>query len=99
MTLQEKKKKEDEQKTLLQEVEKKVEVIRKEKKEKKEIQKQQEESNKTKFPLKVGDRVRMLEGRAVGTIDSIEKKTATVNYGFFTSKVNIDQLEMVERKK
>lgn len=74
VTLQEKKKKETEQKALLQEVEKKVEVIRKEKKEKKEIQKQQEESNKTKFPLKVGDRVRMLEGRAVGTIDSIEKK-------------------------
>ncbi|WP_410877681.1 endonuclease MutS2 [Myroides sp. DW712] len=99
ITLQEKKKKEEAQKVLLQEVEKKVEVIRKEKKEKKEIQKQQEESNKTKFPLKVGDRVRMLEGRAVGTIDSIEKKTATVNYGFFTSKVHIDQLEMVERKK
>ncbi|WP_158963143.1 endonuclease MutS2 [Myroides fluvii] len=99
VTLVEKKKKEEEQKVLLQEVEKKVEVIRKEKKEKKEILKQQEESNKTKFPLKVGDRVRMLEGRAVGTIDSIEKKTATVNYGFFTSKVNIDQLEMVERKK
>ena len=99
ISLQEKKKKEEAQKVLLQEVEKKVEVIRKEKKEKKEIQKQQEESNKTKFPLKVGDRVRMLEGRAVGTIDSIEKKTATVNYGFFTSKVHINQLEMVERKK
>jgi len=99
ISLQEKKKKEEEQKVLLQEVEKKVEVIRKEKKEKKEIHKQQEESNKTKFPLKVGDRVRMLEGRAVGTIDNIEKKTATVNYGFFTSKVHIDQLEMVERKK
>ncbi|MGG5508083.1 MULTISPECIES: endonuclease MutS2 [unclassified Myroides] len=99
VTLQEKKRKEAEQKALLQEVEKKVEVIRKEKKEKKEILKQQEQSNKTKFPLKVGDRVRMQEGRAVGTIDSIEKQTATVNYGFFTSKVNVDQLEMVERKK
>ncbi|MGG5577728.1 endonuclease MutS2 [Myroides sp. C15-4] len=99
VTFQEKKKKEAEQKVLLQEVEKKVEVIRKEKKEKKETQKQQEASNKTNFPLKVGDRVRMPEGRAVGTIDSIEKKTATVNYGFFVSKVNIDQLEMVERKK
>lgn len=99
VTLQEKKKKEEAQKVLLQEVEKKVEVIRKEKKEKKEIQKQQEERNKTNFPLKVGDRVRMPEGRAVGTIDSIEKKTATVNYGFFVSKVHIDQLEMVERKK
>ena len=99
VTLEEKKKKEVEKKALLQEVEKKVEVIRKEKKEKKEIQKQQEQSNKTQFPLKVGDRVRMQDGRAVGTIDNIEKQTATVNYGFFTSKVHIDQLEMVERKK
>lgn len=99
VTIEERKKKEVEKKTLLQEVEQKVEVIRKEKKEKKEILKKQEESNKTQFPLKVGDRVRMPEGRAVGTIDNIEKKTATVNYGFFTSKVNIDQLEMVERKK
>jgi DNA mismatch repair protein MutS2 len=35
----------------------------------------------------------------VGTIDSIEKNKAIVNYGIFTSQVNLDLLEMVERKK
>jgi DNA mismatch repair protein MutS2 len=35
----------------------------------------------------------------VGTIDSIEKNRAIVNYGIFTSQVNLDLLEMVERKK
>jgi DNA mismatch repair protein MutS2 len=30
-----------------------------------------------------GDRVRMFDGKAVGTIDSIEKIKATVNYGMF----------------
>jgi len=41
----------------------------------------------------------MIDGKSVGTIDVIEKNKATVNYGFFTSKVTLDQLEMVERKK
>jgi DNA mismatch repair protein MutS2 len=41
----------------------------------------------------------MLDGRAVGTIDAIEKKKATVNYGVFTSKVSIDELELVEAMK
>lgn len=99
ITIKEKKKIEVQQKELIKEVEQKVEVIREKKKEEKEQKKQQAEANKTHFILKVGDRVRMIEGKAVGTIDAIEKKTATVNYGFFTSKINIDQLEMVERKK
>ncbi len=41
----------------------------------------------------------MLDGKAVGTIDVIEKKKVTVNYGIFTSKVDIDSLELVEAKK
>jgi DNA mismatch repair protein MutS2 len=41
----------------------------------------------------------MIDGKAVGTIDSIEKNKAIVNYGIFTSQVNLDLLEMVERKK
>ena len=54
---------------------------------------------KPKPILKVGDRVRMFDGKAVGTIDSIEKNKATVNYGMFTSKVSLDVLEWVESKK
>ena len=54
---------------------------------------------KPKPILKVGDRVRMLDGRSVGSIDSIEKNKATVNYGIFTSKVSLDELELVEAGK
>lgn len=97
VTVKEKKEKEIKVKEVKEEVLAVVEEIRKEKKEKKI--KEAQEPKKTNFILKVGDRVRMLDGIAVGTIDAIEKKRATVNYGFFTSKVDLDQLEMVERKK
>ena len=78
------------------EAEKKVEVIRKKKKE----QKKKEPLTKKPTPaLKVGDRVRMLDGRAVGSIDTIEKNKAIVNYGMFTTNVSLEQLELVEAKK
>ncbi|ESU24822.1 mismatch repair ATPase (MutS family) [Flavobacterium enshiense DK69] len=98
VTAKEKKEKEVVAKKIVEEVKEKVEEIRKEKKEKK-IKAQKEEANKPKIPLKVGDRVRMIDGKAVGTIDVIEKNKATVNYGIFTSKVDLDSLELVERKK
>lgn len=47
----------------------------------------------------MGDRVRLLDGKAVGTIDTIEKNKALVNYGLFTTSVGLDQLELVEAKK
>jgi len=72
-----------------------VEEIRKEKKEKK----LKPVIEKPKPILKVGDRVRMLDGKAVGSIDKIEKNKAVVNYGLFTSKVNLDELDLVEAVK
>ena len=57
------------------------------------------EANKTKALLKVGDRVRMEDGKAVGSIDNIEKGKATVNYGIFTTIVSLDQLELVQAAK
>jgi DNA mismatch repair protein MutS2 len=80
---------------VIKEVETKVEAIRIEKKEKKI----KPIIEKPKPILKVGDRVRMFDGKAVGSIDSIEKNKATVNYGMFTSKVSIDLLEFVEAVK
>ncbi len=78
------------------EAEKKVEVIRK----KKKVAKQKAiEAPKPKPLLKVGDRVRMEEGRAIGSIDKIEKNKAVVNYGIFTTNVSLEQLELVETKK
>ena len=95
----EKKAKEVIEKEILKEVEVKVEQIRVEKKEKKAKLAIEEKANKSNFILKIGDRVRMIDGKAVGTIDQIEKNKATVNYGIFTSKVALEELEMVERKK
>ena len=79
-----------------QEAEKKVEVIRKKKKAAKEKAKPVE---KPKPILKINDRVRMHDGRAIGTIDNIEKGKANVNYGMFTTNVSLDLLELVEAKK
>ena len=91
-----KKKKEVRQKKheLKQEVEQKVAKIRKEKKKVKAAAKKQPAS-KPAVTLKVGDRVRMIDGRAIGTIDSIEKKKANVNYGMFTTNVSVLELEKV----
>ncbi|MFY8181401.1 MAG: endonuclease MutS2 [Flavobacterium sp.] len=85
------------QKKVAEEVKVKVEEIRQEKKEKK--LKLKEVPENPKVALKIGDRVRMFDGKAVGTLDGIEKNKATVNYGVFTSKVSLDALEFVERPK
>lgn len=97
-TPKEKKAKEVQQKQIIAEVKEKVEEIRVEKKEKK-LKAIKLEAEKPKAILKIGDRVRMIDGKAVGTLDVIEKKKATVNYGLFTSKVDLDSLELVEAKK
>jgi DNA mismatch repair protein MutS2 len=92
----EKKKKEVEQKKIIAEVKVKVEEIREEKKEKKI---KEATTPKPKLPIKIGDRVRMIDGKAVGTLESLEKNKATVNYGIFTSKVAFEMLELVEAVK
>jgi DNA mismatch repair protein MutS2 len=85
------------QKKIVEEVTVKVEEIRQEKKEKK--MKAALVPEKPKMVLKVGDRVRMHDGKAVGVLEKIEKNKVVVYYGVFTSKVNIDLLEFVERPK
>lgn len=85
-------------KEVAKEVEQKVEVIREEKKKEKKQQKIKEAS-KPRPILKIGDRVRMNDGKAVGSIDAIEKNKAIVNYGIFTTNVNLNQLELVEAAK
>ena len=94
-TVKEKAAKEIIQKIVIEEVKVKVDEIRAEKKEKKLKAIPVE---KPKVTIKVGDRVRMIDGKAIGTIDKIEKNKAVVNYGVFTSKVNLEQLEYVQTK-
>jgi DNA mismatch repair protein MutS2 len=98
LTFKEKKVKEVVHKQVVEEVKVIVEEIREKKiedrKKKKEVQ-----LIKPKVTLKVGDRVRMFDGKAIGTIDKIEKNKAIVNYGVFTSTVSIDTLEFVDALK
>ena len=85
----------EKKKEIIEEVTVQVEEIRKEKKDKK----LKVVIEKLKPILKVGDRVRMFDGKAVGTIDLIEKNKATINYGIFTSKISLEALEFVEAGK
>ncbi len=97
ISVKEKKVQEVIQKKIVEEVTIKVEEIRKEKKEKKI--KAALVPEKPKMALKIGDRVRMHDGKAIGTLEKIEKNKVVVNYGVFTSKVSLDLLEFVERPK
>ena len=74
------------------EVTQKLVKIRKEKKKNKAAASQPKP--KPVVDLKVGDKVRMLDGKSVGSIDAIEKQKAIVNYGLFTTQVSLDQLEI-----
>ncbi|REH50591.1 DNA mismatch repair protein MutS2 [Tenacibaculum gallaicum] len=86
-----------------QEAIKKVEkeVLQKVVKVREEKEKEAEKIAKEKaaYVFKVGDRVRLVDGNAVGTIDKVEKKKAFINYGMFTTEAKIEQLELVERAK
>jgi DNA mismatch repair protein MutS2 len=57
------------------------------------------EKSKPRPVFKIGDMVRLFDGKAVGSIDSLEKNKAVVNYGVFTTNVSVDKLELVETRK
>ena len=82
-------------KILQKEVEKELNKIRKNKKREKKPFIQQ----KPKHDFKVGENVRMDDGRSIGTIDKIEKGKAIINYGLFTTTVSLERLEFVKIKK
>ncbi len=87
------KKEKIEKKKVDQEVHQKIAEIRQEKKKKKQAP---VVISKVKVTLKVGDKVRIIDSRSVGTLDAIEKKKGIVNYGLFTTQVDLEQLELVQ---
>ncbi|MGB1448432.1 MAG: endonuclease MutS2 [Flavobacteriaceae bacterium] len=93
----EKRKEKEAKKKAEEETQKAIVSIRKEKKKKKAAPKP--EPVKPKIDFKVGDQVRLFDGKAVGTIDSIEKRKAVVNYGVFTTQVNLEALDLVQAAK
>lgn len=82
------------EKNIEKEVAKKIEVIREEKKERNKKE-EEKAKNKPKIVLNLGDRVRIVDGTAVGTVDKLEKGKAIVNYGMFTTSIAISELEKV----
>jgi DNA mismatch repair protein MutS2 len=89
------KKEREEKLAVVAEITQEVAIIR----EKKKKEKQKPKVVATpKVILEIGHRVRLLGGKAVGTIDSLEKNKAIVNYGLFTTNVSVDQLEFVNNK-
>jgi DNA mismatch repair protein MutS2 len=54
---------------------------------------------KSEYIFKVNDRVRLIDGNAIGTIEKIEKKKAFINYGIFTTEASLDKLDFVEKSK
>lgn len=93
----EKRKEREAKKKAEEETQKAIVTIRKEKKKKKDVPKP--EPVKPKIDFKVGDQVRLFDGKSVGTIDSIEKRKAVVNYGVFTTQVNLEALDLVQAAK
>ena len=85
------------QNRLQKEVEKKLVKIRKRKKEAKA--KEDHIPQKTIHNFKIGESVRMDGGKAIGTIDKIEKGKAIINYGLFTTNVSLERLDIVQIKK
>ncbi len=97
-TAKEAKAEREKKRKISEELKEEVKVVRKAKK---IAQEKAEKIEKTKpRPVfRIGDRVRLFDGKAVGTIDNLEKNKAVVNYGLFTTNVSVDQLELVEAKK
>ena len=74
-----------------QELKQEVAQLRASKRAKKQKEAEQKPEEEVVFTL--GDRVRMIDGVAVGTIDKIEKNKVIVNYGTFTTTVKKDYIE------
>lgn len=100
-TTAEKKQEKQLQKSVEQEIIQEINVIRQQKKAEKKKKELTENKEKLQLQqsLKIGDRVRIKESKSVGTIDKLEKKKAVINYGFFTTVVDISQLELVQKIK
>ena len=93
----EKRKAREAKKKAEEETQQAISAIRKEKKKKKEAPKPA--PVRPKIDFKIGDQVRLFDGKAVGTIDAIEKRKAVVNYGVFTTQVNLEALDLVKAAK
>jgi DNA mismatch repair protein MutS2 len=87
------------QKEKLAKIEKEILVEVKKVRRTKQENARKEAKLKADYIFNVGDKVRLEDSRATGTIDKIEKKNAFVNYGLFITKVSVEKLELVDKVK
>ncbi len=88
---------EDKKRKALKEIEKKViPEIEKVREEKKKVQREKAIVIEG-YQFKVNDIVRLKDGNAKGSVEKIEKNIATINYGMFTAKTDLEQLELVKK--
>jgi DNA mismatch repair protein MutS2 len=90
---------EKKQQEIIKKVEKevlqKVVEVRKEKK----IEQAKIAKEKSLYVYKINDKVKIIDSNSVGTIDKIERKSVTINYGIFTTKTSLEKIELVEKAK
>ncbi len=90
---------EKKQQEIIKKVEKevllKVVEVRKEKK----IEEAKIAKEKSLYVYQINDRVRIIDSNSIGTIDKIERKSVTINYGIFTTKTSLNKIELVEKAK
>ncbi len=73
----------------------KVVAVREEKKKQEKVA----AVKKASYVFKVNDKVRLIDGRACGTIEKIDKKKIIINYGMFTTATTLDKIELVVAAK
>lgn len=54
---------------------------------------------RSEYIYQINDSVRIIDSNSVGTIDKIDKKSVTINYGIFTTKTSAAKLELVKKAK
>ncbi len=89
----EKKKEKIVQKEIQKELKENTSVIKE--KQKSLEEKKEKEIKQSIENLKIGDRVKIKDSQSVGTIEKIQGKRLTINYGHFTAKVSIFEVNKV----
>jgi len=54
---------------------------------------------KADYKFKVNDKVRLIDGKACGIIDKIEKNKVIIDYGMFTTQATLEKIELVVAAK
>ena len=92
-------KKRKEKEVKLEKIEKEVLTKVVEVRKKKIIEAKKIAKEKAAYKFKVNDKVRLIDGKACGIIDKIEKNIVSIDYGMFITQASLDKIELVVAAK